>query len=668
MQGNTKSLIESIGVHLPTRRVSTAEVLDGCKNRVRIPLERLTGIKYRRCAGEGEYSIDLARQALADCLRNSRWKAEDFELIVCTNISRYDSERHVSYEPSTALKLRAEFGLKNAIAFDLSNACAGMWSGVYLVDAMIRGGIIKRGLVVSGEYITHLTDTAQREIVDYMDPQMASLTLGDAGVAVALENSPSPEFGFHRIEMYTLSKYSKHCIAKALYNGNGVAAMYTDAIKVTAAVVPHAVTHAESLLRRLGKPLERVDHFVPHQTSQLSMFDAIKEIQTRFNYDLTERLINNLPERGNTSSTSHFLALRDAIAEGRVRAGESILFCISGSGQTTGTAFYTCDNLPDRMRALHAVNGQAQPTSADTGLAFPVRLAIGAFGVCEPTQSSERDSVRLLTQAADQCLKASDCGKEQIDALISVGVYRTEFIMEPALAALVAGELAMNDDSQPEDEDKTFAFDLSVGSVGFLNACFVASELARAGSIENALIMASEMENNRDYAPDRLLGVREIATAALLHESSDGEMGFVGFRFRYFDEHIATCDTYGSWDDNGHPFLGIERKPGLEALYLDGMEVAVSEFLEEHGLDRSDIAWLVPSQISPGFVTSAAERLGFAAEKTVNIAVQGQDLFTSSTPLCLRHLRETGQAQTGQLGLLVEVGAGVQVACALYQF
>ncbi len=665
--GNTNSLIESIGVYLPSRRVSTAEILDGCASRIRVPLERLTGIKFRRRVEPGEFSIDLARKALADCLKASRWQPSDFDLIVCTNISRYDGERRVSCEPSTAYRLRTEYGLTSAIAFDLSNACAGMWSGVYLVDAMIRGGIIRRGLVVSGEYITHLTDTAQREIVDYMDPQLASLTLGDAGVAVALEASPSPQYGFHRIEMYTLSKYSKCCIAKAIYNNNGVAAMYTDAIKVTAAVVPHAVTHAESLLRRLGKPLDRVDHFVPHQTSQLSMFDAIKEIQSRFNYDLTERLINNLPERGNTSSTSHFLALRDAILEGRVRTGESIMFCISGSGQTTGTALYTCDNLPERMQAATDA-ALSNRLGVDAGLAFPVRLAIDSLGCFDPDTPEQADTIAMLTAAANACLRQTSLPKEKIDALISVGVYRTDFIMEPALAALVAGELAMNDDREPDDEDKTFAFDLSVGGVGFLQACFVASELARAGSIETAMVLASEIENNREYAPDRLLGVRETATAAILRESADGESGFAAFRFRYFPEHVAAIDTYGTWDDNGHPYLAIERADNLHQLYLDCMEVAVQEFLDEQGLERTDIAWLAPPQISPSFVSAAAQRLDFSSRQTVNIAAPSLDLFTSSTPLALRHLQSESRAQSGQLALLLEVGAGIQVACALYQF
>ena len=158
------------------------------------------------------------------------------------------------------------------VAFDISNACAGMWTGIYVVDAMIRSGSIRYGMVVSGEYISYLTDTAQKEIASQVDPQLASLTLGDAGLAVVLQASPRPEVGFHDIELYTLSKYSRFCIAKPTECEHGGAAMHTDAIKVTATVVPHAATHAQFVLGRNGRPLERCGSY--HSAPDVAAHDG----------------------------------------------------------------------------------------------------------------------------------------------------------------------------------------------------------------------------------------------------------------------------------------------------------------------------------------------------------------------------------------------------------
>ncbi len=313
-------------------------------------MEKLTGIRARHVAGEEEFSIDLARKAVQNCLEHSDSLPEEFDLIICANISRYDGPRKVTYEPSTAAVLKQEFGLTHAVALDISNACAGMWTGVFLADALIRTGAIRRGMVVSGEYITYLTDTAQKEIVDYLDPQVASLTLGDAGVAVELRLSPSPAVGFHDIELYTLARYSRDCIAKPSNRPHGGAAMYTDAVKVSSAVVPHAAKHVREVLARNAHSLSRYKHIVPHQTSKLTMQDGLKSVAKDFPIDIGQRLVNNLTERGNTATTSHLLALRDQMLAERIHSGDEILFLISGSGQTTGTALYACDDLPERIR------------------------------------------------------------------------------------------------------------------------------------------------------------------------------------------------------------------------------------------------------------------------------------------------------------------------------
>src|SRR5690349_20437181 len=83
------SYIESLGVYLPPRSVTTKEVLKGCRKMIMFPFEKMTGIHSRRMAGDGEYSIDLARKAVAECLALSRHAPEAIDLVICCNISRY---------------------------------------------------------------------------------------------------------------------------------------------------------------------------------------------------------------------------------------------------------------------------------------------------------------------------------------------------------------------------------------------------------------------------------------------------------------------------------------------------------------------------------------------------------------------------------------------------
>ncbi len=532
----------------------------------------------------------------------------------------------------------------------------------------IRSGSIRYGMVVSGEYISYLADTAQKEIASQVDPQLASLTLGDAGLAVILEASSRPEVGFHDIELYTLSKYSRFCIAKPTDCEHGGAAMHTDAIKVTATVVPHAATHAQFVLGRNGRPLNDVDHIIPHQTSRLTMEGAVDEMKRRFNQDFSGRLINNLAERGNTATTSHMLALRDSILDRRIRSGDDILFSISGSGQTTGTALYTCDDLPDRLRCqTPCVNGKHH-RSIDWGTTLSVPMAVESIATAYPQPGESPDTLQLLGTAGRDCLDVSSFSKKQIGLLIFCGVYRSDFITEPAIAALLAGDLKMNDICNPDAPHKTLALDIFNSSVGFLNACYLASELARTGRLQQAMIVASEVENNAQESPDHLLGLREMGSAVVLHESDDGETGFQAFAFRYFDKYYDALRVIGSWNERGRPYLIPEVRHDLHSIYLQCIDKAVAEFLAEQELEASDIQLLLPPQIAPDFVQNTGRQLGFPREKIVDVALQGADFSTSSIPVALQAVRERRLATPGDLGLIISVGAGVQVACALYRF
>ena len=134
-----KCLIESLGVYIPEGRLSTAEVLAGCRNPPQFDLEALTGIQTRPVAAENEYSINLAIKAASKCFEISQYRPEDMEMIINTNISRYSGPDYCfPCEPSTASRLGAHFNAKNAILFDISNACAGMLTGIQIMDDTSR--------------------------------------------------------------------------------------------------------------------------------------------------------------------------------------------------------------------------------------------------------------------------------------------------------------------------------------------------------------------------------------------------------------------------------------------------------------------------------------------------------------------------------------------------
>ena len=668
------SVIESLGVYLPPREVSSEEILAGCTEEVRFPLERLTGIASRRMAGDGEYAIHLAEQAIRDCWRHSRRSVDDIELVVCCNISRYDGPCRFTYEPTTAIQLRDRFGLNNALTFDISNACAGMFTGVYLVDALIRIGALKCGMVVSGEYITHLTRTAQKEIRGFMDPQLASLTLGDAGAALILEAAEDTTVGFHQIDLYTLAEFAELCIAKPTDQEHGGAAMKLDPLRAAELGSEPIIMHVGEMLRASGRPLESFTHVIPHQTSRTTINEALSEIARLTSCDLTSAMIDNLSVRGNTATTSHFVAVSDQIRNGRIRPGDDTLFFVSGSGMTVGAALYTFDDLPRRLaNGLDGGDHHHGSPATESALRQTVDAAGGAairiesLGVALSGDDENADTRELATRAAEECFARSCYDRRQIDLLLYVGVYRSEFIAEPAAAALAALDLETNHRRESHDDPKTLAFDVLNGPCGVLTAQRLAAGLIQAGRAKTVMILAAECPPQVGADAAGAPPPANVGSAVILDRSPNPDSGFSGFYHRCFTEQLDASKVYGTWDGQ-HPRLVRQRAADWEERYLRCVQQTVRACLDEEGTAVSELALVIPPQISPRFVCRCGEMLGVDKRRIVDVSRPDRDLFTSSSIHALDAIRRHQMAKPGDRALIISVGPGIQVICAIYTF
>jgi amino acid adenylation domain-containing protein len=677
-RGNT--VIESIGVYLPPKVVTTEEILAGCVKPIRFPMARLTGIKTRRIAGETEFSIDLAKKAVAECLANSKYSPEDIDLLICGNISRCNMPGlKFSFEPGTAIQLQRYFGFKNAIVYDLDNACTGLFTAVYIVDAFLKAGLIRRGMVVSGEYISHLIITAQKELESFMDSRLPCLTVGDAGAAMILESAPDKRVGFHDFEMYTLGRYSEDCIGKATDREHGGGIMYTDAVRVSAVNMTQAVAHAANILKRSGWPSEAFQHIIIHQTSGTTIRDAARAINSYFGTEVCkqENVIYNIEDRANTATTTHIVAIMDHIRSGRIKSGDNAVLGITGSGATIGAALYTFDDLPDRIRRREAGVDIPQKIVAEPRPLISLtpanqRIRVASVGTAaqesrgERKEQGEMQALSLLQDAALNCLAASSYQRRDIDLLINAGVYRDEFLCEPAVAALLAGKIQLNDDIKSPLEKKTFALDIFNGAIGTLNACHAAIGMIRAGKVRNAMITAAEIENNRQHLPDKLYGLEETASALILEQSPDGVTGFGNFVFKYFTEYIDALVTYTE-TFNGKTVLRIERDPRIEHYYVQCIQETVQELLRLEHLKLAQIKVVLPPQISSELISHLSDVLGIERNKLVDVGAQ-HDLFTSSLAYTLQHVYQHKLVQPGDIGLIINVGSGIQVGCATYYF
>jgi 3-oxoacyl-[acyl-carrier-protein] synthase-3 len=186
--------LEAFGYVLPEEVVTSDELeqrLAPIYQRLRLPpgrLELMTGIRERRFfpAGisVGALSASSGRHALAAAGMQACHVGALVHGSVCRDY----------LEPATACNVHHALGLPaECLAFDVSNACLGILTGMLHVADMIELGQIRAGLVVGSECGRALVETTIERLnsdtsLDRqgVKPFFASLTIGSGSVAVLL--------------------------------------------------------------------------------------------------------------------------------------------------------------------------------------------------------------------------------------------------------------------------------------------------------------------------------------------------------------------------------------------------------------------------------------------------------------------------------------------------
>lgn len=349
MPNPTKVKLESLGVYLPEKSVTTEEVLAACRSRPRLDLERITGIHERRVA-VGEYAGELAIKAARRALAMSRWKPEDLDVIVCTSISKHNAPDLFSFEPATAVLVRRAVGARRALVFDVVNACAGMLNGIYVVQGLIRAGMAKCGLVVSGEQNFPLAETAQREVRHSLDGQLAAMTLGDCGAAVIVDASTEERHGFHVLDLVTGARHDHYCWSRPSKRGRGGVLM-TKARGLQLKGNEHFPAYLKQALDATGWSVEDLHHVIPHQVSVRAIRNGVKALSRFMRVPMPDAYRCIAQKYGNTTTTSHFLALHEFMLDSTIAPEHNLLLVSGASGIVITHATLTLDDLPLRYRA-----------------------------------------------------------------------------------------------------------------------------------------------------------------------------------------------------------------------------------------------------------------------------------------------------------------------------
>ena len=97
--------------------------------------------------------------------------------------------------------------------------------------------------------------------------------------------------------------------------------------------VKNLTSASREALAHAGLEAEHVDWVVPHQANMR----IISQVAVRLEIPLS-RFVLNIERYGNTSSASIPIALDEAVRDGRIKPGQTVLMCALGAGISWASA------------------------------------------------------------------------------------------------------------------------------------------------------------------------------------------------------------------------------------------------------------------------------------------------------------------------------------------
>ena len=317
-----RSVVLGCGAYVPERILTNAELAQRIDTSDEWIVQR-TGIRQRHIAAEGEFTSHLAIHAARSALADAKVDAQSIDLIVLAT-STPDSTF-----PATAVTVQDGLGIHHGAAFDLQAVCSGFVFALATADNFLRTGSFKRALVIGAETFSRILDWSDRG---------TCVLFGDGAGAVVLEAQPQPGLSSDRGVLTTHLRSDGRHKSKLYVDGGPSSTRTVGYLRMEGReVFKHAVGMITDVIvdafEATGTSADDLDWFIPHQANKRIIDASAHKLHIA-----PQKVVLTVDQHGNTSAASIPLALCVAVADGRVKKGDLVLFEAMGGGFTWGSA------------------------------------------------------------------------------------------------------------------------------------------------------------------------------------------------------------------------------------------------------------------------------------------------------------------------------------------
>jgi 3-oxoacyl-[acyl-carrier-protein] synthase-3 len=317
-----RSIFRGVGGYLPQRVMTNAEMatlVDTSDEWI----TKMTGIRQRHIAAEGEVTSDLGAAAARAALENAGLAPADIDLIIVATTTP-----DMTY-PSTAALIQNKLGITSGAAFDIQAVCSGFVFAVATADSFLKNGLAKRALVIGAE--------TNSRILDWTD-RATCVLFGDGAGAAVLERVELAEGEAERGVLATSLRTDGSHWEKLYVDGGPSSTQTVGHVRMRGhEVFRHAVGMITDVVENAfatgGHAVGELDWFVPHQANKRIIDGAGHKLGIP-----DEKVIVTVDRHANTSAASVPLALAQGVADGRIRRGDLVMLEAMGAGFTWGAS------------------------------------------------------------------------------------------------------------------------------------------------------------------------------------------------------------------------------------------------------------------------------------------------------------------------------------------
>lgn len=317
--------ILSTGRYLPDKVITNADLEKMVDTSDEWIVTR-TGIRERRMAAEGQTTSDLAVKAAQQALDKAGIAAEQIDLIIIATATPD------MFFPSTACLVQERIGAKKAAAFDLSAACSGFLYGTSVAAQFIKNGMYRYALVIGVETLSKIVDWTNRNTCVLFGDGAGAVVLGPVEDGMGFLSFELGADG-SGAELLKLEAGGSRKPVATVEPGSPDNYVHMAGSEVFKFAVRAMNTASDNALAKAGITKEQVDFLVPHQANLRIIDSAVKRLGLP-----DDKVVINLDKYGNMSSASIPVALDEAVSEGRIKEGDTLVLVGFGGGLTWGAS------------------------------------------------------------------------------------------------------------------------------------------------------------------------------------------------------------------------------------------------------------------------------------------------------------------------------------------